>query len=83
MGDKKGNSMSNDEIGTLCQEVFLVFWAKWRDQGLPKDSPKWDEMVEEGRKIMEKYGSCRLVCDIVGDLIEILDQRMRKETEES
>lgn len=69
---------SNESIMLMFHDVHNIFWKKWRDQSLPKESSKWDEVMEEGGAIMRKYNCCQLVCDMVGGLIEILDQRMRR-----
>ena len=68
--------MSNEEIKNIFNEVHNVFWIKWRDRVLDRESPDWKQFLQEGGKLMEKYNYSPLVTRIVAELIGEMSERM-------
>lgn len=66
--------MNNEQVREVCWQTYNVFWNKWKNARLTPQSPEWDEIVAEGREIMEKY-HCDLCNHMVSDMIQILRER--------
>lgn len=47
--------MTNEDIMQLMNDVHNVFFKHYRDIRVNKDSPKWDEIIRDVNKLMEKY----------------------------
>ena len=45
---------------------------------LTRQSPEWDEIVEEGRELIKKY-HCDICSHMISDMIQILKERYEKE----
>lgn len=68
--------MNNETVKQGLNEIFNIFWAKYRDNPPAKyDTTGWDNIQQQGHDLMEKYPSLK---GAVGDVIVLLDQRMRE-----
>lgn len=76
IGYPEEKNMSNEEIKNVFNEVHNVFWVKWRDRVLDRESPDWKQFLQEGGKLMEKYNYSPLVTRIVAELIGEMSERM-------
>ena len=70
--------MSNEEIKNMFNEIHNVFWKKWRDNVLARDSVDWEVIVKEGKDLIKKYNHCPLVVCNVRELIGELSNRMER-----
>lgn len=68
--------MSNEEIKSIFNEVHNVFWVKWREKILDRESCEWEEFLQDGGRLMEKYNYCPLVTRNVNELIGEMSDRM-------
>ena len=49
--------MNNEQMKEIFWQTYNVFWNKWKNVLLTRQSPEWDEIVEEGRELIKKYHS--------------------------
>ena len=47
--------MSNEDIMQLMNDAHNVFFKKYRNLGMTRDSPEWDECFKDLNALMEKY----------------------------
>lgn len=47
--------MTNKDIMALMNDAHNVFFKKYRDMELTRDSPEWDSIIADANKLMEKY----------------------------
>lgn len=71
--------MSNEEIRSMCNDVFNIWWTKWRDKSPARKAEDWDKFVKEGEKLIEKYNRCPMVTRNVSELIGEMSERMQEE----
>lgn len=69
--------MTNQEIKEIFNEVYNVFWIKWRDKPLMPDMDIWDLVILDGAAIMDKHDS-QLCRDMVTALVEELNSRSKE-----
>lgn len=48
--------MSNDDIKMLMHESHNVFFGKYKNKNLNKDSPEWEDVISDANALMKKYG---------------------------
>lgn len=70
--------MDNDQVKEIFWQTYNVFWNKWKKVPLTRQSSEWDEIVEEGWEIMERY-HCDLCNHMVSDLIQIMKERYEED----
>lgn len=72
--------MSNEDIKNILNDVHNIFWVKWRNKVLERGSKEWDQFVQDGGDLMQKYSYCSLVTRNVNELIgEMVDRMEAKE----
>lgn len=47
--------MTNEDVKQLMNDAFNVFFAKYRNLDMTRDSPQWDECFKDLNSLMEKY----------------------------
>ena len=67
--------MDNKIISEIFNQVHNVWWKKWRDKPLHKDSPEWSAIVSEAGNIMEKFDFHPIVVHLIQDLLDELEGR--------
>lgn len=70
--------MTNEEIKNILNDVHNVFWVKWRNKVPERGSYEWEQFVQDGGDLMEKYSYCSLVIKNVNELTEEMINRMRE-----
>lgn len=70
--------MNNEQMKEIFWQTYNVFWNKWKNVPLTRQSPEWDEIVEEGRELIKKY-HCDICSHMVSDMIQILKERYEDE----
>lgn len=70
--------MSNEDIKNILNDVHNVFWVKWRNKVLERGSREWDQFVQDGGDLIQKYSYCPLVIKNVNELTEEMIDRMRE-----
>lgn len=66
--------MDNGQVKEVFWQTYNVFWNKWKNVKLDRQSPEWEEIVAEGRELIGKY-HCDLCSHMVSDMIQILKER--------
>ncbi len=66
--------MDNNKVKGIFWESYNCFWNKWKDEALPRESPKWDEVVQDVKAIMAKY-DCRMCRQVLLPLLTELEER--------
>ena len=66
--------MDNEQVREVFCQVYNVFWNKWKNEVLPRESDRWDEVVQDVRKIMTDY-DCRMCHKIILALLTELEER--------
>ena len=70
--------MNNEQMKEIFWQTYNVFWNKWKNVLLTRQSPEWDEIVEEGRELIKK-SHCDICSHMISDMIQILKERYEKE----
>lgn len=68
--------MTNEEAARACNEIYNVFWLKWRDVPLNRNSPEWDQIHVEAEMLFKAYPS-PLGIHMLRDLLDELENRVR------
>lgn len=66
--------MDNEMVKGIFWKGYNWFWNKWKDEVLPRESCRWDEVVEDVKTVMEKH-DCRMCRQIVLALLTELEER--------
>ncbi len=66
--------MDNDKVKGIFWKSYNWFWKKWKDEILPRESSKWEEVVQDVRTVMGEY-DCRLCKKIILALLTELEER--------
>ncbi len=66
--------MENEKVKEIFWQCYNVFWNKWKGETLARESPKWDEVVQEVKAITAKY-NCRICNQIILALMTELEER--------
>lgn len=66
--------MDNDKVKRIFWKSYNCFWNKWKDEALPRESPKWDEVVQDVKDIMAEY-DCRMCRQVILPLLTELEER--------
>jgi len=66
--------MDNDKVKGIFWKSYNWFWNKWKDEVLPRESERWDEVVQDVRTVMAEY-DCRMCKKIVLALLTELEER--------
>lgn len=68
--------MDNKIITEIFNQVHNVWWKKWRDKPLHKDSPEWEAITREAGEILKKFNH-PLAVHLIQDLLDELEDRCR------
>ncbi|MGN0423086.1 MAG: hypothetical protein ACI4EY_10180 [Lachnospiraceae bacterium] len=66
--------MENEKVKEIFWQCYNGFWNKWKDETLARESPKWDEVVQEVKAITAEY-NCRICNQIILALMTELEER--------
>ena len=66
--------MDNDKVKGIFWKSYNWFWNKWKDEILPRESDKWDAVIEDVKEIMREY-DCRMCVKIMLSLLTELEER--------
>ena len=66
--------MNNGQVRDIFSQVYNVFWNKWKNEVLPRETDRWDEVMQDVRQIMREY-DCRMCHKIVMALLTELEER--------
>ena len=69
--------MSNSEIAQAFQDVYNVWWLRWRRRVISRYDPVWEVIVQEACGLMDKYSHAPLVVHLIQDLLDELEERSR------
>ena len=71
--------MDNKMIAQILNDVHNVWWRKWRDKPWGRHDPVWEVIVQEAGEILDKYDHDPFVVHLIGDLMDELKERSKKE----
>lgn len=66
--------MDNDKVKEIFWKIYNWFWNKWKDEVLPRESDKWNEVVDDVRVVITEY-DCQMCRKIVLALLTELEER--------
>lgn len=66
--------MDNEKVKGIFWKGYNWFWNKWKDEVLPRESGKWDEVVDDVRAVITEY-DCRMCWKILLALLTELEER--------
>lgn len=67
--------LSNYELMTINNDIYNGFWRRYRDQVPEAQSEEWDQIKQEARRLIEKYGGHPLVVHQIQDYLDQLEGR--------
>lgn len=66
--------MDNEKVKEIFWGSYNWFWNKWKDEMLPRESDKWDDVIKDVRTVTAKH-DCRICRQIVLALLTELEER--------
>lgn len=73
--DKNTNKYpSHEEVRSIFNETYNVFYKKWKDISNPED---WDKLMQDARQLSKKY-PYSLCQKILLELIEIIEDEFKR-----
>lgn len=75
--DKVKHVPSHEEIKNIFNEVYNVFYRKWKDISSKSD---WPKLMQEARELNKKY-DCELCSDMVLGLIKCIENEYAKRSD--
>lgn len=70
--------LSDQQVKGIYNDVYNGFWRRYHKAVPSWESPEWDKVVEQGKRLMERYGGCPLVVHQIQDLMDQLEARSKK-----
>ena len=67
--------MSNEDVKDIFNDVYNNFWNKHKGAVLLPDDKQWESVEQEAKDLIIKYAGAPLVVHMVGELMNILDER--------
>lgn len=67
--------MDNKTITAALNQIHNVWWKKWRDKDLDKDSPAWEDVTKEAGAILDEFDHHPFVVHLIQDLLDELERR--------
>ena len=67
--------MSNEDVKIIFHEVYNSFWNKYKGEILPPEDRKWEQIERDAKALIVKHAGAPLVIHMVGELLNILDER--------
>lgn len=71
-------SISNQTIKNIFDEVYNVFWNKYKDLKLTPKDKRWEGIMQDVDEIIRKYNAEDLVTHMLNELIRILENRAKE-----
>lgn len=69
--------MDDKTITDVFNQVYNVWWKKWRNPIHGKDDPAWADITKEAGEILDKYNHHPLAVHLILDLLDELEARSR------
>ena len=69
--------ISNQTIKNIFNEVYNVFWNKYKDLKLTPKDKRWKGIMQDVDEIIRKYEAEDLVTLMLNELIRILENRAK------
>ena len=71
--------MDNETIAAVLRDVYNGWWLRWRRRVISRHDPVWEVIVQEAKEILDKYDHDPFVVHLIGDLMDELKERSRRE----
>ena len=71
--------MDNETIAAVLRDVYNGWWLRWRRRVISRHDPVWEVIVQEAGEILDKYDHDPFVVHLIGDLMDELKERSRRE----
>lgn len=75
--------LSNQQIKEIYYDVYNGFWKKYRDHVPEWKSSDWNRIVEHEKQLRRKHKNCSLILHMIQDLMDQLEVRSRRRSDES
>lgn len=66
--------MDNEKVKGIFWNSYNWFWNKWKDEVLPRESDKWEDVIKDVKTVIAKH-DCRICRQIVLALLTELEER--------
>ena len=70
--------LTDREVKGIYNDVYNSFWRRYYHQVPDPQSKEWEQIVEQEKRLLEKYRNCPLAVHQIQDLMDQLEVRSRK-----
>lgn len=67
--------MTNEEAAKACNEIYNVFWNKWKNRKLTRHSPEWEQIHAEAIMLLKRH-PFPMAKHMINDFMDELEGRV-------